>query len=129
MWEEVARVVTRELPSMTIIDKLFPQRDNVLEKDACTHIGGSADIVVDVYLRSDWEAVEEIAHSVQRWADCEEEPLSSTTGRYNVVDEYVCSAKRRNDIMVYRQEILSRCREDTLPHLVHSCQNSSEPSY
>ena len=71
---------------MKVIKDVFPQRDNISEKEACTHIGGSAAIMVDVYLHSGWSAVEETAQDGPRLADCDDEPLSSTTGRYNEVD-------------------------------------------
>ena len=76
--------------------------------------------MIDVYLGVDrWSAVEEVAHEVDRWADCSDdgrEPSQSgTTGRYNAVDEYVCSAKRRNAIGEYRRAVLGWCRKDIWP--------------
>ena len=107
---------------MKVVREIFPQRDGLTEEESCERLGGSADITVDVYLTPDrWSAVEEVAQGVDRWADCDEDgddhSSSATTGRYNSVDEYVCSARRRGAIGDYRRAVLNRCRRDAWPHL------------
>ena len=48
-WSEVARRVTRELPTLAVINDICPLEDGITEAAACVRIGGSKDIQTDVY--------------------------------------------------------------------------------
>ena len=106
-------MVTKTLPDLTVVREIFPQRDSISEQDACAKLCGSTDIMVDVYLHSGRNAVEDMANDVVTWADSDDaaEPTgsSSATGRYNSVDEYIYSARRRVAICEYRRMVLARC--------------------
>ena len=50
-WSEVELIVTTSVPSGAIMRDVDPSADGVSEAQVCCSFGGSADIVVDAYLR------------------------------------------------------------------------------
>ena len=49
-WAEVVRRVTRESPSGTVLDDIYPCRDGISESAACVRFGGSRDICTEVFV-------------------------------------------------------------------------------
>ena len=95
-WSEVGRRITRKLPSLELMQDIWPSRDNISEEAACSRFGGSSDIETEVtiieHTHADWVGESQVDF---RWSDEEEDNTvdSRTTvihakGRAEAIDCY-----------------------------------------
>ena len=92
-WSEVARRVTSELHTLTVIDDIYPLRDGLKEAAACMRIGGSKDIHTDIYT----------SHSEEIVGDALQRPQPEGSGRAFAVPP----ASRQSTINIYRHQKIS----------------------
>ena len=91
------RIVTTSRPSGEVLRDIAPLEGGLSEKDACSHLGGCSDIVVDVHL-DPREWLDAISHDIDWEAATEADEL----------DDIECGTplSRRNAISYYRRNLL-----------------------
>ena len=114
-WGEVTRMTTRASPGNQMIRDVFPRRDRITERAACSSIGGSSDIVVDVEIGVPLD--DETDDDSPRRLSCSGSSLCLSGGRA----EHVPPRERLTHINRYRQNILARIVPGNPSPLIPHC--------
>ena len=106
-WEEIESIVTTATPSMKVLRSLKPRDQGISEAQACTVLGGSQDIIVDVHL-SPIQWIDALRDTSQ-WSDIEDD-CDETVDNFSRPDgraEHIPPMSRQSAIAFHRQRVLN----------------------
>ena len=118
-WSEVVRMTTRKMPGNQLVRDIFPSQDRITERAACSSIGGSPDIRIDI----------EVGVPIDSNADNDRlRHVGSCDGSIGLSGgraEHVSPRERRIHIDQYRQSILAQIVPGNPFQLIPHCAFSS----